>query len=438
MIGAIILQIVLILLNAVFASAEIAVISMNETKLKHLTAQGNIRAKKLTYLTKQPARFLATIQVAITLAGLLGSAFAAENFATPITNLLIEAGVSVPEKVLKTIMLFVITVVLSYFSLVFGELVPKRLAMKKTEAIALGLANLLYAVSKIIGPLVFILTLSTNGMLRLLHINPEEDEEKVTEEEILMLLAEGSEQGTIDAHENEFIQNVFAFDDISAEQICTHRMDVVSLNADESIEEWNDTIIRTRHTHYPVFKGNQENIIGVLDTKDYFRLADKTKENALKEALEEAYFIPENMKASTLFQNMRQNRDYFAILIDEYGGFSGIITLHDLMEELVGDLDEPDEVTGPEDIEQISDSEWKIMGNAYLEDVAKELNVKLPTDQYDTFNGFICGVVDRIPNDNESFTCDACGLHIRIHAVKNHRVIWTTVAKTHMEEKAEN
>lgn len=198
-----------------------------------------------------------------------------------------EAGISVPEKILKTIMLFVITVVLSYFSLVFGELVPKRLAMKKTETIALGLANLLYAVSKIFAPLVFILTLSTNGILRLLHINPEEDEEKVTEEEILMLLAEGSEQGTIDAHENEFIQNVFAFDDISAEQICTHRMDVVSLNVDETMEEWNDTIIRTRHTHYPVFKGNQENIIGVLDTKDYFRLTDKTRKR-FEEALEEA------------------------------------------------------------------------------------------------------------------------------------------------------
>lgn len=434
MIGAILLQVVLIFLNAIFACAEIAVISMSEAKLKYLKSHGSTAARKLLELTDQPAKFLSTIQVAITLAGLLGSAFAAENFATPISNMLVAAGVSIPEKMLKTIMLFVITIILAYFNLVFGELVPKRIAMKKTEAISLGLAGLLYTVSKIFAPLVFVLTLSTNGILRILHINPEENEEKVTEEEILMLLAEGSEQGTIDAHENEFIQNIFAFDDLSAEQICTHRMDVVSLDADDAIENWNKTIIDTRHTHYPVYKENAENIIGVLDTKDYFRLPVRTKEAAMKEAVKEPYFIPENMNASTLFQNMKQNRSYFAVLIDEYGGLSGIITLHDLMEELVGDLYEPDESPEPQEIEQLNAQEWKIFGTAYLEDVSKELDVKLPVDEYDTFNGFICGVIDRIPDDNESFTCDACGLHIRVHSVQNHRVIWTTVAKLKKEE----
>lgn len=437
MIGAILLQIVLILLNAIFACAEIAVISMSEAKLKYLKSHGSTAARKLLALTDQPAKFLSTIQVAITLAGLLGSAFAAENFATPISNMLLAAGVSIPEKMLKTIMLFVITIILAYFNLVFGELVPKRIAMKKTEAISLGLAGLLYTVSKIFAPLVFVLTLSTNGILRLLRINPEENEEKVTEEEILMLLAEGSEQGTIDAHENEFIQNIFAFDDLSAEQICTHRMDVVSLDADDDIENWNKTIIDTRHTHYPVYKENAENIIGVLDTKDYFRLQTRTKEAAMKEAVKEPYLIPENMNASTLFQNMKQNRSYFAVLIDEYGGLSGIITLHDLMEELVGDLYEPDESPEPQEIEQLNAQEWKIFGTAYLEDVAKELDIKLPVDEYDTFNGFICGVIDRIPDDNESFSCDACGLHIRVHSVQNHRVIWTTVAKLKKEEDTE-
>lgn len=430
MIGAIILQIILIFLNAIFASAEIAVISMNETKLKHLTEKGNTQAKKLSALTKQPARFLATIQVAITLAGLLGSAFAAENFAGPISARLIEAGAAIPEKVLKTIILFVITIVLAYFNLVFGELVPKRLAMKNTDSMALGMSGMLYAVSKIFAPLVFILTLSTNAILRLMHINPDEDDTSVTEEEIMLLLAEGSQQGIIDDHENEIIQNVFAFDDLSAEQVCTHRRDVVSLDYDDSLETWHQTIIQSRHTHYPIYKGNQENIIGVLDTKDYFRLSRLTRELVLECAVAEPYFIPESLRANILFQNMKQDRRYFAVLLDEYGGLSGIITLHDLMEELVGDLYDSDEVPAPQEIQKTGSSQWIILGSASLDDVARKLDVKLPVDEYDTFNGLICGIIDRIPDDKETFSCEGYGLHIQVNNVQNHRVVHTTTTLT--------
>ena len=245
MTGAIILQIILISLNAIFASAEIAVISMNDNKLKRMADSGDKRAAYLVALTEQPARFLATIQVAITLAGLLGSAFAADNFAEPLVGLLVDLGVGIPESVLHSASVIVITLVLAYFNLVFGELVPKRIGMKKCEGIALGLAGLLNTVSKVFKPIVFILTASTNGILKLLRINPDEEDEVVSEEEIRMMLVSGKQQGVFTQGDAEIIENVFAFDDIDAEQICTHRMDVEWLSTEDKMEEWERIIFET-------------------------------------------------------------------------------------------------------------------------------------------------------------------------------------------------
>ena len=422
MIGALVLQIVLIFLNAVFASAEIAVISMNETKLKRLAAGGNPKAGKLASLTEQPARFLATIQVAITLAGLLGSAFAADNFAGPLVRLLVDAGVGIPESVLNTAAVILITLVLAYFNLVFGELVPKRIAMKKAESMALGMAGLLYSVSKLFAPLVWLLTASTNLILKLIGINPEEEDEVVTEEEIRMMLMEGSEQGTIQEEETEIIQNVFEFNDTPVEQICTHRREVVSLYLSDTPEKWEKTIQESRYTYYPVCGENQDDITGVLDTKDYFRSEDRSREYILDHAVDKAFFVPEGMRANVLFRRMKQMRAYFAVVIDEYGGMSGIITLHDLMEALVGELEEEETPLRPADIEKIEDSLWRIQGRTELEEVGERLGVSLPIDQYDTFSGFICGAVGRVPEDGEQFAFSACGLEIEVKDVKNHMV----------------
>lgn len=427
MVGPILLQIVLIFLNATFASAEIAVISMNDTKLKKLTADGDKRAAKLWSLTEQPARFLATIQVAITLAGLLGSAYAADNFAGPLVDIMLNAGVPIPENILNSISVFLITLILAYFSLVFGELVPKRIAMKKAESMALGMSGMLYFVSKLFAPLVFLLTVSTNAILRLMRMNPEEEEEKVSEEEIRMMLAAGNEQGTIDSRETEMIQNVFEFDDISVEQLCTHRVDIVLLSMEDSIEEWEQVIYTNRHTYYPVCQDNPDNIIGILDARDYFRSPDKSKDYLLEHAMDEPYFIPEGMKASTLFQNMQKSGVYFAVAIDEYGGLTGIVTLHDLMEVLVGDLNESDDEPSVEEIVKLSDNEWAIRGSAELDEVAEELKISLPTEKYDTFSGFICGTIGRIPDNGETFACDYCRLSIQVEEVINHRIERTLV-----------
>ena len=427
MIGSILLQVVLIFLNATFASAEIAVISMNETKLKMMAEEKDKRAMKLFALVEQPARFLATIQVAITLAGLLGGAFAADNFAGPLTDALIGAGVSIPRNVLNSIAVIVITLVLTYFQLVFGELVPKRIAMKKTESLALGMSGILSFMAKATAPLVWLLTVSTNGILRLMGIDPNQNEDTVTEEEIRMLLVEGNEQGVIPQEENDIIQNVFEFNDISVEELCTHRRDAVILYASDSPEEWEQTIKGSRHTYYPVCGEDQDDIVGVLDTKDYFRLSDRSKDNIMKNAVDKAFFVPEGMKANVLFRQMKEYRIYFAVIIDEYGGMSGIITLHDLMESLVGDLNEKEDPVLPEDIEKVSEDTWRIQGCADLEEVGEKLGREMPTDDFETFSGFVCGMIGRIPKDGESFTWEGDGLKVLVKDVRNHIIQETMV-----------
>ena len=429
MIGAIILQIVLIFVNAIFASAEIAVISMNDAKLKHMSQEGDRRAKRLIALTEQPAKFLSTIQIAITLAGLLSGAFAAENFAGPIVNALVAAGVTVPRNVLHSVFVILINLVIMFFNLVFGELVPKRLAMKKTEALSLGLSGLLYFVAKICAPLVWLLTASTNGVLRLLRIDPNEESDIVTEEEIRLMLAEGNQQGTIQAEENRMIQNVFEFDDTTVEEASTHRRDVTFLYLDDSDEDWATTIRESRFTYYPICDKSKDNIVGILDTKDYFRSADRSRDYIMEHAVDKPFFVPESMRTNILFAKMKQLRLYFAVVLDEYGAVSGIVTLHDLMEVLVGDLEEEETPPKPEDIEQIDDDLWRIEGYADLEDVAEALHTKLPEDTYDTFSGFIFGEINRVPAEGENFTLETCDLKIEVKNVKNHMVEYALVQK---------
>ena len=437
MIGALILQAVLIAVNALFASSEIAVISMSEARLKMLSEEGDKRADKLLNLTKQPAKFLATIQVAITLAGLLGGAFAAENFADPIVDLVLSMGVSVPRSAAHSVVVFLITLVLTYFSIVFGELVPKRLAMKKTESLSLSLAGILYFMSKICAPLVWLLTVSTNALLRLLGIDPNQNEEVVTEDEIKMMLMEGSQQGTIENDENEIIQNVFDMNDTSAEEVSTRRRDVVCLYLEDDMDAWAKTIRDSHYTYFPVCGESQDDVVGVLNTKDYFRLDDLSRQSVMKNAVDKPFFVPEGIRADQLFSRMKQERKYFAIVIDEYGGMSGIVTVHDLMEELVGDMDDEDTVRR-EEIQQIGENCWEILGSADLDEVAEKLDVQLPTDEHETFNGLVCGIVGRVPDEGEQFTCEGYGLKIDVKNVTGHRVDAAVVEKTRQNFDEEN
>lgn len=440
MLGLIILQIVLIALNAIFACAEIAVLSINETKLERMADQGDKRAKRLWKLTREPAKFLATIQVAITLSGFLGSAFAADSFSEPLVAWILSLGVKIPENTLDTIAVVVITLILSYFTLVFGELVPKRVAMKKAEVLGLGISGLVSGISSVFKPIVWFLSVSTNGVLRLLGIDPNETDEQVNEEEILMMVDAGSEKGAIDEQEKEFIQNVFEFDDLTAEEIAVHRTEVTFLWMEDPMEEWVKTIHDSRHTLYPVCDGSPDNIVGILNAKDYFRLEDRSREEVMREAVKAPFFVPETIKADVLFRKMKKTRNVMAIVLDEYGGMVGIITLNDLIEQLVGDLgeDTAEEEAAEPHVEQLDENTWAIVGNAELQDIEEALGVDIGLEEVETFTGLVFGELDMIPSDGpQDIELDFKGLHIHITKVEDHQIDYAIVTKLSIPDEDE-
>ncbi len=424
------LQIILIALNAVFACAEIAVLSINESKLERMASEGNSKAKRLFKLTREPARFLATIQVAITLSGFLGSAFAADSFSEPLVDWLLSLGVRLPRATLDAISVVVITLILSYFTLVFGELVPKRLAMKRSEKVAMGISGIVSGISIAFRPIVWLLSVSTNAVLRLCGVDPNEAEGEVSEEEIRMMVDVGSEKGAIQHQEKEFIQNVFEFNDITAEDIAIHRTDVIALWMVDGLDVWEKTILDERHTLYPVCDESPDNVIGVLNAKDYFAIKDKTKENILASAVHPAYFVPETIKADALFLNMKKSRNSMAIVLDEYGGVVGIVTLQDLIEELVGDLnDDADNQEGTDTyIEKLSDNSWQLHGNVALEDLREAIGIELKAEDYDTLTGLVFDKLGAIPDDGEmEIAIDFENITVLIKEISAHQIKSATV-----------
>lgn len=432
----ILLQVVLIALNAVFACAEIAIISMNDTKMQKMASEGNKKAKRLVKLTQEPARFLSTIQIAITLSGFLGSAFAAENFSGVLVDALVGWGVPVPAEVLDSIAVVVITLILSYFTLVFGELVPKQVAMRKAEPLALGLSGLISGIAAVFKPIVSFLTFSTNSMLRLMGIDPNEEAEEVSEEEIRMMVDAGSEKGTIDYEEKEFIQNIFEFDDLSAEEIMTHRTDVTMLDMEDSMEEWKNIIYGSRHTLYPVCDGSADEIVGVLDAKSYLRLDNHDRENVMQNAVTAAYMVPDTVKADTLFRNMRKERHGMAIILDEYGGTRGIVTINDLVEQLVGDLGNNEIVEEEGYIELLEDNTWKVQGSVTLEEVSEVIGVHLDSEENETLSGLIFHEYGSVPKDGSCIEVDLGKMNIQVLDIQDHQV--ETAIIQLKEEKAES
>ena len=423
-------QVILIALNAVFASAEIAVLSLNETKLGRMAEQGNSRAKRLVRLTKEPARFLATIQVAITLSGFLGSAFAADNFSEPLVDWMIHMGVSIPRATLDAGAVIFITLVLSYFTLIFGELVPKRIAMKKPEQIAMGISGLVSGISIVFKPIVSFLSVSTNLVLRSCGIDPKEEEEQVSEEEIRMMVDVGSEKGTIEHQEKEFIQNVFEFNDIMAESIATHRTDVVMLWMEDDMEVWAETIHNSRHTFYPVCDGSPDNVIGVLNAKDYFRIDDKSRNKVMNQAVYPAYFVLETTKADVLFRNMKANKSAIAIIIDEHGGMTGIVTMNDLVEELVGDLNDNTEDAKSREpyVEKAEEHTWMVHGNPELEVIEDALGIEIASEGFDTLSGLIFQKLGVIPEDGtQNIELEMQGMQIHITCIREHQIEETVI-----------
>ncbi len=433
------LQVLLIVLNAVFACAEIAVISLNENKLSVLADKGDKRASRLIKLTAQPARFLATIQVAITLSGFLGSAFAAENFSGLLVDAILKTGVNIPYSTLNTIMVILITIILSYFTLIFGELVPKRMAMRKPEALALGMSSIIYYISKIFAPIVWFLTLSTNSVLKLMGIDPNEEEENVSEEEIRMMVDAGSQKGIIAEEEKEFINNVFEFDDLTAGDIVTHRTDVSFLYLEDDMESWMNTIKNHPHALYPICDETADRVVGIFNTREFFVLDDKSFDNVMKNAVTEPYFVPEGVGADVLFRNMKATKNKIAVVLDEHGGMIGIITLVDLIEELVGDLgDLGSQLNENLPIKKIGDNTYMVSGNTLMEDILEEMGIEHESEERQNLNSYVFEILGEIPSDGTAFQLESECLNVKVTKVRRHRIESAIISPCECVKSKEN
>lgn len=408
-------QLIFILLNAIFASAEIAVITINDNKLDRMAQEGNVRASRLKKLTENSSDFLATIQIGITLVNLLSSAVATESFSNRLVTLLSAIGIGIPEAVLNILSLVVITLLLTYFTVVLGELVPKQLALKNPEKIALLLSGLVYVISKVFTPVVRLFSASTSGLLRLFGVNPNVNEDSDPEEEIRYMLDIGSQTGQILPDEGNMIQNIFEFDDISVEKIMTHRTAVVFLWLEDSSKEWEETILEGRHSIYPVCKESPDNIVGILYTKDYFRVTDKSIPFLRKEVIRPVPYVLESVKADVLFRNMKRTKDRFTVVIDEFGGTSGIVTMNDLLEQIVGEFNDDILIKKDStDIKFLNQDSWHVSGDTSLNKINHQLGISLPEDQYDTLSDFFMQeAIKQNLNDNNLITLETYQIQLK-------------------------
>ena len=433
--GPLLLQLVLIFLSACYAAAEVALLSLNATKLHHDAEEGDPTAAKLLRITDAPARTLSTIQVCITRFGFLGSALAATQFAPRLAGAILSAGAGIDADVLNVLCVILITFLLSYLTLCLGTLVPKRLAMKNPEAIARRSLLLLEVSAVIFRPFVMLLNAATHGILRLCGIDPNAAEDEVTEDDIRMMVDIGGENGAIEEAEKEMIENIFEFNNSTAEEVMTHRTDVTSIWVDDTEDEILRTICDSGLSRFPVYNENMDDIIGILNTRDFLLNAQSDNPKSLRALLREAYFVPETVQADQLFRNMQVKKIHMAIVVDEYGGMSGIVTMEDLLEEIVGNIyDEFDKQTEAE-IVRAGDNTWRISGSTPLKDVNDALDLSLPEDEdYDTLGGLIFSQFTTIPQDGSTPDLDCFGLHIHVEKLEDHRVETALVTKLATED----
>jgi len=395
----IIFLLILIAVNAFFAASEIALISLNDNKIKFMAEEGNKKAKQVAKLLGEPSRFLATIQIGITLTGFLASAFAAESFADPLVMVLKGYNLPVSESFLKVTTVITITVVLSYFTLVLGELVPKRVAMKKSEGIAFLVVAPLMILSRVASPFVRLLTVSTNFFVRLFGIDPYSLDEDVTEEEIRMMVDVGEEKGTIHEREKIMINNIFEFNNKTAEDIMTHRMELVGIPVYIELKKLIDLVKEEQYSRIPVYEGNIDNVIGILHVKDLIPLITENEMETFKleNYIRKPFFIPMQKRIDELFVDLQLTKTHIAVVIDEYGGTAGIITIEDLVEEIVGNIFDEYDNEEDRELRQIDEMTYEVSGMISLDELEEILEIELPVEDYETLNGFLISLFGNIP-----------------------------------------
>ncbi len=434
---ALLLQVILIFINAFFACAEIAVISLNENKLKKESEDGNKKATKMLKMVERPTRFLSTIQVCITLAGFLASAFAAESFAEKLAEYIVKAWENAPlsASTIEFLCLIVITIVLSFITLVFGELVPKRIAMANSEKIASAVSGVILFAAAAMKPLVWLLTVCTNGILRLIGIDPNAEPEEVTEEDIRMMVDIAEESENIESTEKDMIENVFEFNNITASEIMVHRTNVQAIQLDDSDADIYSVIESTGMSRFPVYGDDLDDVVGILNAKRFLMDRHRELDTPIKELLQSAYFVPELVHADVLFRDMQKKKENFAILVDEYGGMSGIVTMEDLLEEIVGNIYDEFDPQPELDIEKLSDDTWRVSGSMPLDELAEQIEWTPPEDdEFETLGGLIYSELSEIPKDGDTPHIEVCGLDITVEKIEDRHIESAIVKKLPKQE----
>ena len=421
--GSIIPQLILVFIltaiNAFFSAAEMAIVSVNKNKIKILAEDGDKRAKLLEKIIEDQSSFLATIQVGITLAGFLSSAVAA----TGISGMVFEKlkNFNIPYK--NQISIIVVTILLSYITLIFGELIPKKIALQRKEKIALSSVNIIYMTSIIAKPFIKILSISSSIILKLIRFNENKNEENVSKEEIQALILEGEAEGAIDEDEKDMINGIFEFNDRLSKEIMTSRKDTYLIDICDDVNEYLDDLINFQYSRVPVYENDIDNVIGILYIKDFFVEARKVGfENVnIRKILHKPYFVPETKKINELFKELQSNRNHMAILIDEYGGFSGIVTMEDLIEEVMGDIDDEYDLDGP-DIKQIDLNKYLVKGTINIYEFNEEFNSNIEEGDYDTLNGYIITQIGEIPKEDIDIQLTIENLILKVTKVMDRRI----------------
>ncbi len=423
-------QLLLILINAFFAATELAVMQLSPSRLRRMAEEGDKAAPRMLRMVEKPSGFLSTIQIGITLAGFLASAFAADSFAPPLSRWFVGITGMGPDAfgTMNTVAIILIAIVLAYFTLVLGELVPKQIALHNPYKVARLSTGVISGMAVFMKPLVWLLSVSAKGVLRLFGIKGERSEEAVTEDEIRMMVDAGHEKGTIEAEEKAMIDNVFELDKTIARDVMTHRVDVVGIEADASDGEIFAIIAGSGLSRYPVYD-SYDDIVGILSSRTWLLNYRCQEPKPLRELMRPARFVPETVRADVLLRDMQRTKDHLAIVLDEYGGFSGVVSMEDLIEEIVGSI--YDEFDAPDDdaIQKLEENLWRIAGDADIEDIEEALGVKLPEErEYDSLGGLVFSQLSSIPADGEEVTVDAEGLHIQTEPVIDHHVEWARVS----------
>ena len=431
--------IILVLINAFFAASEIAFISLNDAKIDIEAKDGNKKAKKIKRMLENPSKFLATIQIGITFAGFLSSAFAAERFAGELSPVLYNWIPAISLGAWNKVAIIIITIILSYFTLIFGELVPKRIAMKYSEQIAYGSIGVIRAISIVMSPFVRFLTFSTNIVSKIFGVS-ENEEETVTEEEIRMMVDVGEEKGAIDEEEKTMINNVFEFNDKIVSEIMVPRTEIYAVDMNESISESIEGMTENedfRYSRIVVYEDNIDNVKGIVYLKDIL-LSGKNKNTKIKNLVKEAYFVPDSKPVNELFEEMRKNRKQIAIAVDEYGGTSGLVTMEDILEEIVGEIyDEYDEV---EDIyQEIDENTFILSGSMAIYEVEGLLNIEIEDGDYDTLSGYLVEQLGRIPDEKEKkLVVETPDITYKIEEIKDKRITKVKACRNNPKPEEEN